>query len=176
MRCPYCSSENTQVKDSRPTEENAAIRRRRVCPDCGGRFTTFERVQLRELTVIKRAGRRVAFDRDKLSRSVEIALRKRPVEPDRVERMVSGIVRQLESMGESEIPSSAIGQLVMEALRGLDPVAYVRFASVYRDFREAADFHEVLGEIADGRFPEGGDADVAPAQGTRPRMPAEPEH
>ena len=148
MRCPYCSGENTQVKDSRPTEENAAIRRRRICPDCGGRFTTFERVQLRELTIIKRAGRRVAFDRDKLSRSVEIALRKRPVEPERIERMVSGIVRQLESMGESEIPSSAIGQLVMEALRGLDPVAYVRFASVYRDFREAADFHEVLGEIA----------------------------
>jgi transcriptional repressor NrdR len=171
MRCPYCSSENTQVKDSRPTEENAAIRRRRVCPDCGGRFTTFERVQLRELTVIKRAGRRVAFDRDKLSRSVEIALRKRPVEPDRVERMVSGIVRQLESMGESEIPSSAIGQLVMEALRGLDPVAYVRFASVYRDFREAADFHEVLGEIA-----EGTDGELAPVAGTRPRMAAEPEH
>ena len=148
MRCPYCSSENTQVKDSRPTEENASIRRRRICPDCGGRFTTFERVQLRELTIIKRAGRRVPFDRDKLSRSVEIALRKRPVEPERIERMVSGIVRQLESLGETEIPSSAIGGLVMEALKGLDPVAYVRFASVYRDFREAADFHEVLGEIA----------------------------
>jgi len=148
MRCPYCSGENTQVKDSRPTEENAAIRRRRICPDCGGRFTTFERVQLRELTIIKRSGRRVAFDRDKLSRSVEIALRKRPVEPERIERMVSGIVRQLESMGESEIASSAIGELVMEGLRSLDPVAYVRFASVYRDFREAADFHEVLGEIA----------------------------
>ena len=148
MRCPYCSGENTQVKDSRPTEENAAIRRRRICPDCGGRFTTFERVQLRELTIIKRAGRRVPFDRDKLERSIEIALRKRPVENDRVERMVSGIVRQLESLGESEIPSSAIGGLVMEALKGLYPVAYVRFASVYRDFREAADFHEVLGEIA----------------------------
>ena len=148
MRCPYCSGENTQVKDSRPTEENASIRRRRVCPDCGGRFTTFERVQLRELTIIKRAGRRVPFDRDKLERSIEIALRKRPVEAERVERMVSGIVRQLESLGESEIPSSAIGGLVMEALKGLDPVAYVRFASVYRDFREAADFHEVLGEIA----------------------------
>ena len=148
MRCPYCSGDNTQVKDSRPTEENVAIRRRRICPDCGGRFTTFERVQLRELTIIKRSGRRVAFDRDKLSRSVEVALRKRPVEPDRIERMVSGIVRQLESLGESEIPSSAIGGLVMEALKGLDPVAYVRFASVYRDFREAADFHEVLGEIA----------------------------
>ena len=148
MRCPYCTSSDTQVKDSRPTEENASIRRRRVCPDCGGRFTTFERVQLRELTIIKRAGRRVPFDRDKLERSIEIALRKRPVEAERVERMVSGIVRQLESLGESEIPSSAIGGLVMEALKGLDPVAYVRFASVYRDFREAADFHEVLGEIA----------------------------
>jgi transcriptional repressor NrdR len=176
MRCPYCSSENTQVKDSRPTEENAAIRRRRVCPDCGGRFTTFERVQLRELIVIKRAGRRVAFDRDKLSHSVEIALRKRPVEPDRIERMVSGIVRQLESLGESEVPSSVIGQLVMEALRGLDPVAYVRFASVYRDFREAADFHEVLGEIADGPAAEGGEPDLAAASGARSRMPAEPEH
>ncbi len=177
MRCPYCSSENTQVKDSRPTEENAAIRRRRVCPDCGGRFTTFERVQLRELTVIKRAGRRVAFDRDKLSHSVEIALRKRPVEPDRIERMVSGIVRQLESLGESEIPSSVIGQLVMEALRGLDPVAYVRFASVYRDFREAADFHEVLGEIAEVPLTEGSAADLASAaSGGRTRVPAEPEH
>lgn len=148
MRCPYCSGENTQVKDSRPTEENAAIRRRRICPDCGGRFTTFERVQLRELTIIKRSGRRVPFDRDKLARSIEVALRKRPVDPDRVERMISGIARQLESMGESELPSSVIGGFVMEALRGLDAVAYVRFASVYRDFREAADFHEVLGEIA----------------------------
>lgn len=148
MRCPYCASEDSQVKDSRPTEEGTAIRRRRVCPDCGGRFTTFERVQLRELIVIKRSGRRIAFDREKLARSVDVALRKRPVDPERVERMVSGIVRQLESMGETEIPSSAIGQLVMEGLRALDPVAYVRFASVYRDFREAADFHEVLGEIA----------------------------
>jgi transcriptional repressor NrdR len=173
MRCPYCSGENTQVKDSRPTEENAAIRRRRICPDCGGRFTTFERVQLRELTIIKRSGRRVAFDRDKLSRSVEIALRKRPVEPERIERMVSGIVRQLESMGESEIPSSAIGQLVMEALRGLDPVAYVRFASVYRDFREAADFHEVLGEIAS--VPAAATEEAGMTTGTVPRhvMPAE---
>jgi transcriptional repressor NrdR len=148
MRCPYCASESTQVKDSRPTEENQAIRRRRICEDCGGRFTTFERVQLRELVIIKRSGRHVPFDRDKLSRSVEVALRKRPIEPERIERMVSGIVRQLESMGETEIPSSAIGQLVMEALRGADAVAYVRFASVYRDFREAADFHDVLGEIA----------------------------
>lgn len=148
MRCPYCAGENTQVKDSRPTEENAAIRRRRVCPDCGGRFTTFERVQLREITVVKRSGRRVPFDRDKLIRSVEVALRKRPVEGERVERMVSGLVRQLESSGESEVSSSIIGGMVMEALRGLDPVAYVRFASVYRDFREAADFQEVLSEIA----------------------------
>ncbi|MEZ5850700.1 MAG: transcriptional regulator NrdR [Hyphomicrobiaceae bacterium] len=150
MRCPYCTGEDTQVKDSRPTEEGSAIRRRRVCPDCGGRFTTFERVQLRELMIIKRSGRRVPFERDKLSRSIEIALRKRPVDSERSERLISGIVRQLESLGESEIPSSTIGGLVMEGLRALDPVAYVRFASVYRDFREAADFHEVLGEIATG--------------------------
>lgn len=148
MRCPYCSSEDTQVKDSRPTEENAAIRRRRICPDCGGRFTTFERVQLRDLVVVKRSGRKVPFDRDKLAKSVEVALRKRPIDADRIERMLSGIVRQLESTGENEIASSTIGECVMEALRGLDPVAYVRFASVYRDFREAADFQEVLGEIA----------------------------
>jgi len=148
MRCPYCSCEETQVKDSRPTEENAAIRRRRVCPDCGGRFTTFERVQLRDLVVVKRSGRKVPFDRDKLQKSVEVALRKRPIEAERVDRMVSGIVRQLESAGETEIASSTIGACVMEGLRALDPVAYVRFASVYRDFREAADFQEVLGEIA----------------------------
>lgn len=148
MRCPYCASENSQVKDSRPTEEGAAIRRRRICPDCGGRFTTFERVQLRELVVVKRSGRRVPFDREKLARSVGIAVRKRPVEGERIERMLTGIVRQLESLGDSEITSSTIGELVMEGLRSLDPVAYVRFASVYRDFREAADFQEVLGEIA----------------------------
>lgn len=148
MRCPFCQSENTQVKDSRPTDENTAIRRRRECGDCSGRFTTFERVQLRELTVVKRSGRKVPFDRDKLAKSVEIALRKRPVDPDRVERMITGLVRQLESLGEPEVASSAIGEMVMEALRGLDPVAYVRFASVYRDFREASDFQEVLGEIA----------------------------
>ena len=149
MRCPYCGATDTQVKDSRPTEDDNAIRRRRNCVECGGRFTTFERVQLRELTVLKRSGRRVPFDREKLSRSVEIALRKRPIQPERIDRMVSGIVRQLESMGEQEMPSSVIGELIMEALKGLDPVAYVRFASVYRDFREAADFHEVLGEIAE---------------------------
>ncbi|MGH6816680.1 MAG: transcriptional regulator NrdR [Hyphomicrobiaceae bacterium] len=148
MRCPYCGGESTQVKDTRPTEENAAIRRRRVCEDCGGRFTTFERVQLRELTVVKRSGRKVPFERDKLLRSVEVALRKRSIPPERVERMVSGLVRQLESDGETEIASSTIGELVMEALKGLDAVAYVRFASVYRDFREAADFREVLSEIA----------------------------
>jgi transcriptional repressor NrdR len=148
MRCPYCAGENTQVKDSRPSDENSAIRRRRVCPDCGGRFTTFERVQLREITIVKRSGRKVPFDRDKLARSIEVALRKRPIESERIERMVSGIVRQIESQGESELPSSMIGGLVMDALRGLDPVAYVRFASVYHDFREASDFQEVLGEIA----------------------------
>ena len=150
MRCPYCASDDTQVKDSRPTEENAAIRRRRVCPDCGGRFTTFERVQLRELVVVKRAGRKVPFDRDKLYASISVAVRKRPVPQERIERMVSGIVRQLESSGEGEIPSAMIGEMVMEALKGLDAVAYVRFASVYRDFREASDFQDVLSEIAVG--------------------------
>ena len=155
MRCPYCTGENTQVKDSRPTEENAAIRRRRICPDCGGRFTTFERVQLRELVVVKRSGRRVPFDRDKLSKSVAVAIRKRPIAPERVERMISGIVRQLESAGESEVASSAIGELLMEGLRGLHPVAYVRFATVYRDIREAADFQELLGEIAQDQAGEG---------------------
>ncbi len=148
MRCPYCGSLATQVKDSRPTEDSAAIRRRRVCPDCGGRFTTFERIQLRELTVIKKTGRRVPFDRDKLVRSVQVALRKRPVESDRIERLVSGIVRRLESMGESEIPSAMVGKLVMEGLSSLDAVAYVRFASVYRNFREAKDFEEFLGELS----------------------------
>lgn len=148
MRCPYCSNEDTQVKDSRPTEDNTSIRRRRFCPACGGRFTTFERVQLRELTILKNNGRRVPFDRDKLMRSVQIAMRKRPVEPDRVERMVSGIVRRLESMGENEIPSEIVGRLVMEGLSSLDAVAYVRFASVYRNFREAKDFEEFLGELS----------------------------
>jgi transcriptional repressor NrdR len=150
MRCPYCGSLETQVKDSRPTEDASSIRRRRVCPDCGGRFTTFERVQLRELTVAKKSGRRVPFDRDKLMRSVEVALRKRPVEAERVERMVSGIVRQLESQGDAEIPSERIGELVMEGLRSLDSVAYVRFASVYRNFREARDFNTLIDELAQG--------------------------
>ncbi|MCT8999038.1 transcriptional regulator NrdR [Chelativorans intermedius] len=147
MRCPFCQSEDTQVKDSRPAEDGAAIRRRRACPDCGGRFTTFERVQLRDLTVVKRSGRKVPFDRDKLHRSFDIALRKRNVDPERVERAVTGIVRQLENSGESEIPSDQIGLLVMEALKSLDDVAYVRFASVYRNFREAKDFQDVLGEL-----------------------------
>jgi transcriptional repressor NrdR len=148
MRCPYCGSLETQVKDSRPTDDAASIRRRRICPDCGGRFTTFERVQLRELIVLKKSGRRAPFDRDKLMRSLEIALRKRPVEPERVERMVNGIVRQLESQGEPEIPSERIGELVMEGLRALDGVAYVRFASVYRNFREARDFNALIDELA----------------------------
>ena len=147
MRCPYCGSLETQVKDSRPTEDASSIRRRRVCPDCGGRFTTFERVQLRELTVVKRSGRRIPFDRDKLQRSVEVALRKRPVDVERIDRMVNGIVRQLESMGEGEVPSSTVGQLVMEGLKSLDDVAYVRFASVYKNFREARDFEDLIGEL-----------------------------
>ena len=148
MRCPSCNSLDTQVKDSRPTEDSAVIRRRRVCIACNFRFTTFERVQLRDLTVIKRNGRRVPFDRDKLGRSLQISLRKRPVDAERVERMVSGIVRRLESLGESEIKSETVGKLVMEALKMLDDVAYVRFASVYKNFREAKDFEELLGELS----------------------------
>src|SRR5512141_3483990 len=148
MRCPYCGNNDTQVKDSRPSEDNTAIRRRRVCPDCGGRFTTFERVQLRELTVIKRNGRRVPFDRDKLMRSVQVALRKRPVDPERVEQMVSKIVRELESVGENEVSSEAIGEAVMAHLREMDDVAYVRFASVYRNFREPKDFRAALDELS----------------------------
>src|SRR3954452_7199633 len=146
MRCPYCGNPDTQVKDSRPSEDNTAIRRRRVCPDCGGRFTTFERVQLRELTIVKRSGRRAPFDRDKLSRSIVMALRKRPVDPERVERLISSIVRQLESMGETEVASTVVGELAMKALKNLDQVAYVRFASVYRDFQETNDFAKFLGE------------------------------
>lgn len=147
MRCPFCGNDETQVKDSRPTEDNSAIRRRRHCPACGARFTTFERVQLRELTVIKKSGRRVPFDRDKLARSMSHALRKRPVEPERVERMINGIVRRLESTGESDIPSDLIGELVMEGLAGLDQVAYVRFASVYKNFHEARDFEKFIGDL-----------------------------
>ncbi len=146
MRCPFCGHLESQVKDSRPSEDGAAIRRRRLCPECGGRFTTFERVQLRELTILKRSGRRTPFERDKLARSISIAIRKRPIDPDRVERMISSIVRQLESMGETELPSSAVGELVMTQLKALDDVAYVRYASVYRDFRETQDFAQFLSE------------------------------
>ncbi|ACK51048.1 ATP-cone domain protein [Methylocella silvestris BL2] len=173
MRCPYCGSLETQVKDSRPTDDASAIRRRRVCPDCGGRFTTFERVQLRELTVLKKSGRRAPFEREKLMRSLEIALRKRPVEPERVERMVNGIVRQLESQGESEIASDRIGELVMEGLRALDSVAYVRFASVYRNFREARDFNALIDELDGAAQPEApskddGGTDEPPAKTRAP--------
>ncbi|MBT3334673.1 MAG: transcriptional repressor NrdR [Rhodospirillaceae bacterium] len=147
MRCPFCGHNDTQVKDSRPTEDNAAIRRRRFCTDCGSRFTTFERVQLRDLMILKKNGQRVAFDRDKLIRSIQLATRKRPVDEERVERVVNGIQRRLESSGENEIRSEAVGELVMEALLSLDQVAYVRFASVYRNFREARDFEDFVGQI-----------------------------
>lgn len=155
MRCPFCGHPESQVKDSRPSEDGAAIRRRRSCPECGGRFTTFERVQLRELVVVKRSGRRAPFDREKLDRSIAVAMRKRPVDSERVERMVSSIVRQLESRGETELPSQVIGELVMKALKALDEVAYVRYASVYRDFRETKDFATFLGE--EGLNEEGDD-------------------
>lgn len=148
MRCPFCGHQDTAVKDSRPTEDNAAIRRRRQCTNCGSRFTTFERVQLRELTVVKGNGKREPFDREKLMRSMTIALRKRPVEAERVERVVNGLVRRLESSGESEIASKLVGEMVMDALATLDQVAYVRFASVYRNFREARDFEEFIDKLA----------------------------
>jgi len=167
MRCPYCGGLDTQVKDSRPSDDSSAIRRRRICPDCGGRFTTFERVQLRELIVVKRSGRKVPFDRDKLQRSVETALRKRPVEAERIERLVSGITRRLESTGEAEVTSEAIGEAVMEGLKGLDDVAYVRFASVYKNFREARDFEELLGTLSDGM--------PVPAAAPEPEGDPEPE-
>lgn len=144
MRCPFCGHLESQVKDSRPSEDGAAIRRRRLCPECGGRFTTFERVQLRELTIVKRSGRRTPFDREKLVRSISIATRKRPVEPERIERMVNAVTRQLESLGETEIASSVIGEMLMKSLKALDDVAYVRYASVYRDFREAGEFATFL--------------------------------
>src|SRR3979409_900570 len=164
MRCPSCNSLDTQVKDSRPTEDSAAIRRRRLCLACGFRFTTFERVQLRELVVIKRNGRRVPFDRDKLLRSVQIALRKRPVEPERIDQGVSRIVRGAQRQGESEVSSEAVGEMVMEALRALDDVAYVRFASVYRNFREAKDFEAVLDELSGEEEPP------APARKGKPGL------
>ncbi len=145
MRCPFCGHDDTHVKDSRPTEDNTAIRRRRACPDCGARWTTFERVHLRDLMVIKKNGQRVPFDRDKLESSMRIALRKRPVDPERVDRVISGIVRRLESAGETDISSDAIGEAVMDALANLDSIAYVRFASVYKNFREVRDFEEFIG-------------------------------
>src|SRR4051812_9976265 len=147
MRCPFCGHDDSQVKDSRPSEDNSAIRRRRHCPECGGRFTTFERVQLRELIVVKKSGRRESFDRDKLERSINHALRKRRVEREGGERTVPGIVRRLESMGENKIPANVIGELVMQALASLDKVAYVRFASVYKNFRETRDFEMLIGEL-----------------------------
>lgn len=147
MRCPFCDHDDSQVKDSRPTDDNSAIRRRRVCPACGSRFTTFERVHLRDMMVIKKDGQRSPFDREKMRRSIMIAVRKRPVEEDRVERIVNGIQRRLESSGERDVSSKEIGEMVMEALRGLDPVAYVRFASVYKNFHEAKDFESFVGTL-----------------------------
>jgi transcriptional repressor NrdR len=149
MRCPFCSHENSQVKDSRPSEDGASIRRRRQCEDCGARFTTFERVQLRDLTVVKSGNRRESFDRSKLERSIAIACRKRPVPPERIEKLASSIQRQVETSGESEIDSSRIGGMVMDGLKALDPVAYIRFASVYKDFREARDFEKFAGTVGD---------------------------
>jgi transcriptional repressor NrdR len=157
MRCPFCGEADTQVKDSRPTEDGSAIRRRRFCGSCSQRFTTIERVQLRELMVLKTDARRVAFDRDKLARSVRIALNKRPVDEERIERIVNGIVRQLEASGETDVKSDDIGKLVMETLKEVDTVAYVRFASVYRDFREAKDFEAFLGLMGDPKLPPAND-------------------
>jgi len=157
MRCPYCGSEDTQVKDSRPTEDSAAIRRRRVCSACGGRFTTFERVQLRDLVVVKKSGRKVPFDRDKLSRSVSTAVRKRDIDPERLEQMLSGVVRQLESLGDTEISSERIGAFVMDGLKGLDDVAFVRFASVYKNFTGADDFRSFLAQLDDDPAESGSD-------------------
>ncbi|NOZ65442.1 MAG: transcriptional repressor NrdR [Alphaproteobacteria bacterium] len=149
MRCPFCGNDDTQVKDSRPTEDNSAIRRRRACNGCGARFTTFERVQIRELTVAKKSGKKVAFEREKLERSVNLALRKRPIEENQIELLINGIVRQLESIGDPEVPSEEIGKLIMKGLEALDTVAYVRYASVYKDFREAKDFEKFVEQIAD---------------------------
>jgi len=148
MRCPFCGSDDTQVRDSRPTEDNSAIRRRRACVACSQRFTTFERVQIRELTVVKKGGVREPLDREKLARSMKIALRKRPVEAERVERVINGIIRRLESSGETEVESGLVGEMIMDALASLDQVAYVRFASVYRNFREARDFEEFVGTLS----------------------------
>jgi transcriptional repressor NrdR len=147
MRCPFCGNVDTQVKDSRPAEDHVAIRRRRFCPACGGRFTTYERVQLRDLVVIKSNGRREEFDRDKLARSIRISMQKRPVDPERIDQMISGIVRRLESMGETDVPSKAIGEIAMERLAAVDAVAYVRFASVYKNFQAVDDFEDFVAEI-----------------------------
>ena len=164
MRCPFCGEPESQVKDSRPTEDGAAIRRRRLCPQCGGRFTTFERVQLRELTILKRSGRRTPFDREKLVRSITVATRKRPIDPERIERMVSGIVRRLESLGETELASHVVGEMVMKALKALDEVAYVRYASVYRDFRQSDDFARFLSDegLSDDAAPDDAAPSLAP--------------
>ena len=164
MQCPFCNNQETQVRDSRPTEENSAIRRRRQCLACGGRFTTFERIQMRDLTVVKRSGKRAPFDRDKLMRSVEISVRKRSIDPDVIERMVTGIVRQLESTGETDIPSNLIGSLIMAALREVDMVSYVRFASVYKNFREVKDFEDFVGEL-------GNPSDIIPVSYTHLTLP-----
>lgn len=147
MRCPFCGNADTQVKDSRPAEDNVAIRRRRFCPSCGGRFTTYERVQLRDLVVLKSNGRREDFDRDKLARSVRIAMQKRPIESERIDQVISGIVRRLESMGDTDIPSKVIGEIVMDTLARIDTVAYVRFASVYKNFQAADDFDRFVSEL-----------------------------
>lgn len=172
MRCPFCGHAETQVKDSRPSEDASSIRRRRSCPECGGRFTTFERVQLRELTIVKRSGRRTPFDREKLERSIQLPLRKRPVDPERIERLVSGIVRQLESLGDTDIPSHVLGELVMQALKQVDDVAYVRYASVYRDFRHTSDFATFLTD--EGLESEVSEPSFVPsnedANGTLPRL------
>lgn len=149
MRCPFCGHEESQVKDSRPTEDGASIRRRRACPSCGGRFTTFERIQLRDLTVVKNDGKTEAFDRDKIMRSMNVALRKRNVSAEQIEKAVTGIVRQLESYGEPEIPSKEIGKIVMSALVEIDIVGYIRYASVYKDFREPKEFTAFIEEVQD---------------------------
>jgi transcriptional repressor NrdR len=154
MRCPFCGNADTQVKDSRPAEDHVAIRRRRFCPACGGRFTTYERVQLRDLVVVKKTGRREDFDRDKLARSIKIACQKRNIDPERIEQMISGIVRRLESLGETDIPSDTIGEIVMETLARIDTVAYVRFASVYKNFQEAGDFEDFVGQLRPDAPPE----------------------
>ena len=153
MRCPFCAHENSQVKDSRPSEDGAAIRRRRQCEACGARFTTFERVQLRDLTVVKKDGEREPFDREKLARSISIACRKRDVSPDRIDRLVSSIQRQLETRGD-EVRAGDIGEAVMEGLKAIDHVAYIRFASVYKDFSEPGDFAEIAGEVGEEAIPE----------------------